>query len=208
MEWDRVTAETLFHLCAGSDQSAWGEFVTRYGELIERTAFRIAQRRSNPTRGLLDDLVQECFLKLCADNGRVLRAFRSSHPGSEFGYLKVVTAHSVIDYFRRRGFKKAEVSLTDAPELETEGRDANRRLILREVEECLDDIAKGVTRERDKSVFFLYYGQGLSARAISTLPSIGLTCEGVESLLGRLTRSLRERLTSPARKAPAAGESI
>ena len=49
---------------------------------------------------VLDELVQETYLKLCADQCRLLRGFQSRHPGSIFGYLKVVTANVVHDYFK------------------------------------------------------------------------------------------------------------
>ena len=54
--------------------------------------------------------------------------------------------------------------------------------------------ASGNTADRDRTIFWLYYRQGLTTKAIATLPAIGLTIKGVESTLGRLTKMVRKRM--------------
>jgi len=44
---------------------------------------------------------------------------------------------------------------------------------------------------RDRKLFWLHYGQGQSAKAISRIPAMGLSAKGVESALIRLTRLLK-----------------
>jgi RNA polymerase sigma-70 factor (ECF subfamily) len=48
---------------------------------------------------------------------------------------------------------------------------------------------------RERAVFQLYFQQGYSAREIAAIPALTLTTKGVESLILRLTRQLREKLT-------------
>jgi RNA polymerase sigma-70 factor, ECF subfamily len=43
-------------------------------------------------------------------------------------------------------------------------------------------------------IFWLYYRDGLTARAIAQLPGIRLSVKGVESTIHRLTRRVRLRL--------------
>jgi RNA polymerase sigma-70 factor (ECF subfamily) len=43
-------------------------------------------------------------------------------------------------------------------------------------------------------IFWLYYEQGMTAKAIAALPSINLTSKGVESAISRLTRLVREQV--------------
>ena len=55
---------------------------------------------------------------------------------------------------------------------------------------------------RDFAIFWLYYRQGLTSKAISELAAIGLGVKGVESTLLRLTRLVRAKLTDPAAVKP------
>jgi len=205
LHWEDASAEVLFQACADRiDSRAWEEFVRRYGALIERTAYRTAQSYSHDARALLSDLIQEFYVRLFADNARALRIFKPTRPDSEFGYLKVITAHAVLDYFRRNKNEKLNIPLEKAPEPETSGADPNRELLLQEIERCLERTTDGTTQERDRTVFRLYYAQGLTAKAISQIPCVGLSCEGVESLLGRLRQAVRDCLR--LRQQPEAGE--
>ena len=54
----------------------------------------------------------------------------------------------------------------------------------------------GPDQERNRTIFWLHYRAGLSARAIAELPGMGLTTKGVESILMRITRELRERMSA------------
>ncbi len=66
---------------------------------------------------------------------------------------------------------------------------------------------------RDRNLFWLYYRQGLTAQAISQIPSIGLSAKGVESAIARLTRLLRDVIVDgrpivpmPPKKSPNDGK--
>ena len=68
----------------------------------------------------------------------------------------------------------------------------------------LDDLlrsAAGPTAQRDRTLFWLYYLQGLTADEIAGLPGSGLTAKGVESALRRVATWLRteiaDRKTGP-----------
>ena len=50
--------------------------------------------------GLVDDLVQNTFLKLCADNFKALREFEFRHEHALTGFLKVVASNVVRDHLR------------------------------------------------------------------------------------------------------------
>ena len=45
---------------------------------------------------------------------------------------------------------------------------------------------------RDRRLFWLHYNLGMTAEAISRIPTMGLSSKGVESALMRLTRLLRK----------------
>jgi RNA polymerase sigma-70 factor, ECF subfamily len=200
LHWEKASAEALFQACADhSDPRAWEEFVRRYGTLLERTAYRIARTYGSSGRDLLDDVVQECYVRLCADNARALRVFRPTRQDSEFGYLKVIASNITLDYFRRTKRERLNISVDQTPEREAKKVDIDREILLQEVGACLFRITEGPTRDRDRAVFRLHYAQGLTANAISQIPSLDLSCDGVESLLGRLRQALRDCLRQQRR---------
>jgi RNA polymerase sigma-70 factor (ECF subfamily) len=182
----------------------WAEFVRRFHPVISTVALRTARNWGGPATALLDDLVQETYLKLCADDCRLLRNFRSHHPGSFFGFLKIVTANVVHDHFKAsRAAKRGGGGVPES----LEGQEGNyergkppagfagfkieQNILLQEIDQCLK---KGVAPAevcRCRRIFWLYYRCGLSARAIASLPEIDLTTKGVESVILRLNRLVR-----------------
>jgi RNA polymerase sigma-70 factor (ECF subfamily) len=82
------------------DELVWVEFIRRFHPLISTVALRTARQWGEPVPSLLDDLIQETYLKLCSDDCRLLKNFRSRYSSAIFGFLKVVTANVVHDHFK------------------------------------------------------------------------------------------------------------
>lgn len=207
MDHAALSAEDLVLACTQTgDAAAWEEFIRRFHRLISTVVLRVARRWGKPSPQLIDDLVQDTYLKLCADNCRLLREFKSQHEDAFYGYLKVVTANLVHDHFKathsaKHGSGAAEVtdeailaSAADSPSASASARSTERGIQLQEFDAALLRLAQGPHLERDRRVFWLYYRTGLAASAIAALPSIGLSTKGVESTILRLTRLLRQEL--------------
>jgi RNA polymerase sigma factor (sigma-70 family) len=204
MDYAALSAEQLILACTQTgDAAAWEEFVRRFHRLIATVAFRVARRWDNSSPQLVDDLVQEAYLKLCAGNFRILRSFKSQHPDAFYGYLKVVTANLVQDHFKaahsgKRGSGNVEVAVD--PQITSAAvataKSSERNILLQQVDGLLSRLAVGQHLERDRRVFWLYYRVGLTANAIASLPAIGLSTKGVESTILRLTRLLRQELAA------------
>jgi RNA polymerase sigma-70 factor (ECF subfamily) len=182
------------------------EFVRKVQPLISRVVYKTLRRRTNPLPSLVDDLVQDTYLKLYANNFRALRDFKFEHDNSLFGFLKTVASRVVSDYFRKRGSdqeKEVEVEDLDTVPLAASSRsfskNADRNILIGQIKRCLLGHASDPNYSRDCNIFWLYYQQGLTARAISEIPSIGLTVKGVESTLLRLIRLVQEKLDSRPR---------
>jgi RNA polymerase sigma-70 factor (ECF subfamily) len=198
------TAAQLIEACTGGDAGAWQEFLRRYHNLVALTASRAARRWGQTSPQTIDDLIQETYLKLCADRGRVLRQLRLDHDEAIFGYLKIITINVVNDYFKalyagKRGGNNISVPLEGSENeggLEPPGEltGPERALFVDQVDACLRDNSPAETRERDRKIFWLYYKQGLTAREIADIPSVGLTLKGVESTLHRLIQLVRSRM--------------
>jgi RNA polymerase sigma-70 factor (ECF subfamily) len=215
MDYASLSPEELVLACGQTDDvAAWGEFVRRFHRLIATVALRVTRRWGEPSPQLIDDLVQETYLKLCANNFRMLRRFKSHHPDAFYGYLKVVTANLVHDHFKaahssKRGSGAIEIAADgqvqsgpDALGTASAVKSCERGILLRELDATLSKVAAGPHLERDRKVFWLYYRVGLTADAIAGLPYIGLSTKGVESSLLRLTRLLRQEI---GRDRPKAG---
>jgi RNA polymerase sigma-70 factor (ECF subfamily) len=207
-----VSASELIHACVDGEAAAWQEFIRRFNRIIAITSYRAARRWGEDSPATVDDLTQETYLKLCADDARVLREFDSTHRDAIFGFLKVVTANVANDYFKRlqagkRGGSQVDEQLEDAERTGDAADPASpasveRAVLLNEVDACLCAVAPAETQERDRTIFWLYYRQGLTAKEIVELPSIGLSLKGVESTLHRLTQLLRADLVKTCHGKP------
>jgi RNA polymerase sigma-70 factor (ECF subfamily) len=206
VDYATIPAEELVLACLESgNESAWSEFVRRFHPLISRVTFRVARQWGEASPQVIDDLIQETYLKLCADRLHALQTFRSTHKDAFYGYIKVFTANLVHDYFKvthsqKRGGKVAVTSIDEGnwgsvPQAPTyTPATLERKVLIQEVDACLQSVCPGPTLERDRKIFWLYYRDGLAASAIATIPTIGLSTKGVESTILRITRQIRERL--------------
>lgn len=192
----------------------WLEFVRRFQPLIAGVIIKSVRRWTNPTPALVDDLVQDTYLKLCANNLRALRGFDCQHEHALFGFLKVVASNVVQDHFRssysqKRGSGKEEEELDQTQIITTSSisfsESADRNILIGEIKQCLETQATEPNFTRDCAIFWLYYQQGLTAKAISELPTIGLTIKGVESTLLRLTRLVKEKMNEKSGRIIASG---
>ena len=179
-------------------EAAWAEFIRRFQPVIANVVIRTARHWGEPPRHLLDDLVQETYLKLCADDCRLLRQFRSRHDDSIFGFLKVVTASVVRDHFKSERAQKRDTNQTDAladdsgmepPATRGGGSLAaiENQVRLREIDEAIYKLYKGPAVVRNRAIFWLNHRDGMTASAIASIPGIGLNTKGVESILRRMT---------------------
>jgi RNA polymerase sigma-70 factor (ECF subfamily) len=194
--------EQLLRLCAHSaNADAWEEFVRRFQPLIAGVAMRVAERYGQTGSGVVDELVQETFMKLCRNDCKALKEFEAEHDGAVFGFIKTVALNVAIDHFRSLQ-PRSEEPLEDwqaAPEGPTSGSAATAEMavLMDQVDGALTKSTTDETRERDRTVFWLYYKHGFTAKAIAALPAVGLTVKGVETVIFRLTKAIRKSLTIP-----------
>jgi len=201
--YSSLSSEELIKACAGMQNPvAWGEFIRRFHPLISKVVLRTARRWSDPTPQLLDDLIQETYLKLCDDDSRLLRSFESHHTDAIFGFLKTVAANVVRDHFKAAGAEKRGAEKTDPllddQRVKVQPRDhqdhLQRGILLRQIDEIVQRVASGESQERNRAIFWLHYRHGLSASAIATIPGFGLSTKGVETALRRMTLLVRSHI--------------
>ena len=197
-----LSSSELVRVCAGSkDEEAWTEFIRRFHPVIAAAVLRTARHWGEPSRFQPEDLIQDAYLKLCHDNSRLLRSFQPRCEGSIYGFLKRVAANIVHDRFKSARAAKRGAARTEAivepmqmdPKTAAEGSfDAvSERLRIEQIDKILIEVTAGKDQERKRIVFWLRYRQGFTASEIAAIPGIGLTTEGVESMLMRLTDMIR-----------------
>jgi RNA polymerase sigma-70 factor, ECF subfamily len=205
MRYSSLSLKDVVCLCAGPlDDEAWEEFVSRVGKPISLTIMRTASLWDEPSRSLVEDLSQATYLKLWEDGCRHLRDFAIQHPEAVLGYLKITAANVAYDYFRHvnsqsSGGDKPHVSTSDVdPEAGKQVPGSQERIafeaLLKEIDEHLKHCLTAPDQERDRTIFWLYFRQGMSTKEIASLPTIGLTAKGVGSVIERLKHDIREQI--------------
>lgn len=191
----------LLEQCLESSTTArWELFIKRLQPAIASSIWRTLTRAGVPpqeNRALIDDLVQQTFLRICEGDFRVLRRLKGSTEAGLVAYLRTIAAHIAIDYLRGRGPRTEELDNASG-QVTSEADDST--VLLAEIDRHLRRCSEENFR-RDRRVFWLYHRAGITAKAIAALPGINLNVKGVESLILRLTRCLRKLFA----ETPAAG---
>jgi RNA polymerase sigma-70 factor (ECF subfamily) len=203
--YSSLSLKDVVCLCAGSgDEEAWEEFVSRVGRPISLTIMRTASLWGEPSRSLVEDLIQVTYLKLWEGGCRQLRDFAIQRPEAILGYLKKTAANAAHDYFKHghsqsSGGDEPHVSTSDVdPEVGRKAHGSEERIafgvFLNEIDEHLKYCLTGPDQERDRVIFWLYFRQGMSTKEIASLPTIGLGAKGIGSVIERLKRTIREQI--------------
>jgi len=203
--YSSLSLKDVVYLCAGPcDDEAWEEFVSRVGRPISLTILRTASQWGEPSRSLVEDLVQVTYLKLWEGGCRLLRDFAIERPEAILGYLKKTAANATHDYFKHghsqsSGGDKPHLSTSDVePEAGKEVHGSQEKIafevFLNEIDEHLKRCLTGADQERDRMIFWLYFRQGMSTKEIASLPTIGLGAKGVGSVIERLKHAIREQI--------------
>jgi RNA polymerase sigma-70 factor (ECF subfamily) len=206
--YSSTPVEELIRACAEpSDGAAWEEFVSRFHRPISLSIARTACKWGKDPGQFVDDLLQEVYYKLWTDKCRLLLEFARQHSEEAvLGYIRTISINAAHDHFKSLHSQKRGGGETDQllEHFDPEARSASfgapeamdHQVLLSQIEEQLLDCAAGSNQERDCVIFWLYYLQRMSAKAIAGLATVKLTAKGVEAVIFRLTRCLREHLVN------------
>jgi RNA polymerase sigma-70 factor (ECF subfamily) len=208
MDFRELRLTALVRQCADvGGTSAWEELIRRFQPVFGRIAYRVAVRWGEPGLREIDDAVQEVWCKLGTRGGEVLRRIPGDSDEAAFAYFKVIAANTALDYFKAKyAGKRGEDRTTRTPDQLEElsvAIDAKKQIEARILIEHVNTALE--CNVRDRSIFWLYYRQGFTAKEISAIPHFGLSAKGVESLLHRLIADVRKSLHPAPVSAPKAG---
>ncbi len=179
---------------------SWETLVRALTPIFRRIVGRVSrQYYANPAD--TEDALQESMLKLSQR--------RDVAPGEAVeAYFKAMAANAAHDFFRAqravRRDQRRDVPLDSLTFLLSAGdaeRGLDRALLIRQIDGMLP------ADDRDRAVFWLYYRQGLTAKEIASIPAVGLTVKGVESLIFRLTSLVRDKVRQKPGEGIGAGTS-
>ena len=204
MDLSTLPGNDLAKLCCDAGNlAAWNEFVFRYQKPLALAVRRKARKFGVLSPEVVDDLVQDIFLRLCADNCSILKKFSPKEPDSIVGYLVVVARNVAHDHFRATLAQRVG---GDIHHIDTEDGDldflaasydpsqtAERSLRMGEIDSALQSLMPDPVTERDYTIFQMYFKQGFTAREIGDIRSFSLTIKGVEASIHRSVKLLREK---------------
>ena len=208
------TSEVPLHVlvakCSQSqDGDQWQSLVERLQPVFARTIYRLAASTSGGAQlNEVDDLVQDSFLKLKGRMDGFIRPTAFENEAAAVAYFKVLAANTAKDYFRSRSAGKrsdsATTSLDDRLEELISGESASlvRHVLFTQIDRALD--CDSVAR----TIFWLYYRQGLTVSEIAGIPLFQLKAKGVESLIRRLTLAVKEKINPQKPEGEAGGKAF
>ena len=192
----------IVHACLESrEELAWGELISRLQPVFARIAWRVARGVAgwgSADISEVDDIVQEVFLKLGTRGGKILGHVPLENDAFAWGYFaKAMAGNAARDYFKAKYADKRGTRLTvseDSVRMEEFADEpgklgpAERHILITEIDGALK------ADKRERTIFWLYYRQGLTAKEIAAIPILGLSEKGVESMILRLATGVREIL--------------
>ena len=204
-QYSCLSLKEVVCLCAEPrDDEAWEELLFRVGKPMSLAIKRTAALWGNSSRTLVEDILQVTYVKLWEGGRRLLRELAIERPEAILAYLKKTAANATHDHFKHNysksgGGAEDHVSTSDVdPEAGAATRGSEDRMtfevLLTEIDEYLKDGLAGPEQERDRTIFWLYFRQGMSANEIASLPTIDLSAKGVGSVIERLKLCIREQV--------------
>lgn len=199
MDYEALSIEELVRECAERPcADAWEEFIRRFHRLIAATVLRTLRLYGKSDPDLVEELIQDVYLKLCADDRAVLRRFKPLHENAFLGYLKKITANLVLDYIRKHfpeDDREVELNELIAQHLEDKkAKSLENKIFFNKIDNILRKRGNGPREEKERAIFWLYFRLGMTAKEIASLPSMKLTVKGVESCIFRLIVYIRKEL--------------
>lgn len=203
MNYQSMSDNELVQVCANnSHPEAWTEFIRRFHRFIASVVTRACREWSEMSPAVIEDLIQETYLKLCANNRAVLANFRAGSPNAFLGYIKAVTANLVYDHFR--GLRASMRNIENTVEIEEaftqphtglgEAELIENQIFFEQIDRILAARGSGAPEQKERAIFWLYYRQGLTSKKIADISAMDLSVKGVESVIHRLTQLVKRSL--------------
>ena len=221
MDIKKLTNTELVKLCAREprNRNAWLEFYSRFDERIWLVVFRecranITYEMTSQLNQVVQDLVQEVYLRLVEKKCKALKAYEGACENSIYIYLGTIAKNVVRNYVIKMAAQKRpsiEKFIYDTSFVTEGGRETlvsdrfqsnygdiedefRLEILEEEIEDILDKCLKGKDRERNKIIFKLYFYEGFSSEEITSQFSFNLSSKRIGNIISEVKQELRKKL--------------
>ena len=179
----------------------WGEALEAFWKAIASTIIKVLRRYGPADPNDVDDLIQDVYLRLCADDYRLLRQTRADRPAQLVAFVQAIAMKTTLDRYRltarqRRGGELNFISIDSSVAASSDpatSEQISRDVLISQIDRQLQNQS-----ERDRRIFWLYYRHGFTASEIAAISGLELTTKGVESAIYRLTSEIRRFFSEDA----------
>ena len=184
--------QSLIANCVSGEKAAWDEFVRQYSNLVYHTVRKTLHlHHSDPCDDIVEDLYQEVFLSLLANDCRQLKLFRGDGGCTLASWLRMIAARRTIDQLRK---SKQEPESLDATANNLVDGPADSVF----EHQLAEHLAKAVTDlpARDKLLIALFFRHDLLAQDVASLlhMTVGAVYTQKSRILAMLRRTLENQL--------------
>ena len=177
------------------DRGAIRRLVGRLRPVVHTEVAYVLLRRAaaagRNARQELEDLVQEVFARLWADDGKLLRAWDPARGRSLDSWVRLVARSRVLDQLRSRRRTPLQDDAMDDEELQraapSDAPTITSALGAREDLERIQARLRAQLTERDWMLFIALYAEGCSVQQVST--ELGMTPAAVYQWKSRFARN-------------------
>jgi len=176
----------------------WQKFQERFQKLLFTYLLRGLRYRREPGNmcDLVNDLIQDVYMRLVQNEGQMLKCFRGNTDFSVMAFLARISMSAITDHYRHQTAQKRQapqvVSSMDQPG--NEAAEFNVAAIPFSI-----DVMRFVDFENDQRhaarnalIFKLHYIDGFTPTAIAAFPGFALSVSEIDAVLPRLKARLRE----------------
>ena len=164
------TDQELLHGCLAGDKACWALFVKHYSKLIYHSIYktlRVNAKSTDPDD--INDLFQDLFASICADNCKKLRMFDPCKGVSLASWLRMIVVRMTIDHLRKQ---RSSTSLEDL--LTEPSRDGGQETNMDEESlRCLSGVLEELP-DKDKLIIDLFYFKELPPEEIARILNISV----------------------------------
>jgi RNA polymerase sigma-70 factor (ECF subfamily) len=183
--------KSLLAGCVKGDKSSWDEFVRQYSSLVYHTirktlTFQYTDQRDE----VVEDLYQDVFISLVADNYRKLKQFRGDGGCTLASWLRMIAARRTIDHLRtcKKPVYPLDESLSNTTAAEAdEERDDDP---FQRLAGAIDQL-----QPRERIIVDFFFRQNLSAQDVAAI--LRLSVGAVYTQKSRILAKLRETVEKP-----------
>ena len=217
MQLSKLKNTDLVSLCSREpwNRKAWLEFYNRFDDRIRLVIYRECKALGIDNRDVqfqetVEDLVQDVYMRLIANNCKALNDFIGASENSVYTYLGIIARNVVINHSTKINAQKrpnVERSIDEVFDISEKGGKIRIKNIGRstfdeleveflkeEIEVIMDQIVTGSHKHRNKLIIKLNIYEGLSAEQIANQLPYEMSRKTVSNIITKIKQKLRQGL--------------